>query len=89
MVKPFEIVLEVNGVGYKALVNQKTIILNLGYSHEIFYSLPEFVSAVFEKPNTWKKSYKIIDNFENIIFNSTSLGYEAIARKKKITAFTT
>ena len=51
MVKPFEVVLEVNGVGYKASVNQRIIILNLGFSHEIFYSLPESVSAVFEKPN--------------------------------------
>jgi large subunit ribosomal protein L6 len=51
MMKPFEILLEVNGVGYKASVNQRMIILTLGYSHEIFYSLPEAVTAVFEKPN--------------------------------------
>lgn len=51
MQKPFEILLEVNGVGYKASVNQKIVVLNLGYSHEIFYNLPEAVSAVFEKPN--------------------------------------
>lgn len=54
MVKPFELVLEVNGVGYKAAVNQKMIVLNLGYSHDIFYNLPEAVSAVFEKPNLIK-----------------------------------
>jgi large subunit ribosomal protein L6 len=54
LIKPFEIILEVNGVGYKALVNQKLVVLNLGYSHEIFYNLPEGVSAVFEKPNIIK-----------------------------------
>ncbi len=51
MVKPFEILLEVNGVGYKASISHKVIILSLGYSHEIFYSLPEYVVAIFEKPN--------------------------------------
>lgn len=51
MIKPFEILLEINGVGYKASVNHKMVILSLGYSHEIFYSLPASVSAVFEKPN--------------------------------------
>ncbi len=51
MIKPFEIVLEVNGVGYKASVNQKMVVLNLGYSHEIFYNLPDAVTAGFEKPN--------------------------------------
>ena len=54
MLKPFEVVLEVNGVGYKAAVNQGMVVLSLGYSHEIFYSLPEGVTAAFEKPNLIK-----------------------------------
>jgi large subunit ribosomal protein L6 len=49
--EPFKVTLEVNGVGYKAAVDKKTIFLSLGYSHEIAYMLPESVSAVFEKPN--------------------------------------
>ncbi|MFT6106214.1 MAG: large subunit ribosomal protein L6 [Rickettsiales bacterium] len=48
---PFKIVLEVNGVGYKAVVNGSGIVLSLGYSHEIYYLLPSNVSAIFEKPN--------------------------------------
>ena len=48
---PFKIVLEINGVGYKASVDKSSLILSLGYSHEIFYLLPSNVSAVFEKPN--------------------------------------
>ena len=33
------------GVGYRAIVNQKTIELNLGYSHPIKYVLPAGISA--------------------------------------------
>ncbi|MES2676998.1 MAG: 50S ribosomal protein L6 [Pseudomonadota bacterium] len=48
---PFKIVLEINGVGYKAAVEKTGIVLSLGYSHEIYYLLPQNVVAVFEKPN--------------------------------------
>ena len=48
---PFKTVLEINGVGYKALVEKRVLVLTLGYSHEIFYALPEGITAVFEKPN--------------------------------------
>ena len=51
MKEPFKVKLEINGVGYKVSVNKDLIILSLGYSHEIYYSLPKAVSAVFEKPN--------------------------------------
>ena len=33
------------GVGYKAAINQKTIELNLGYSHTIKYNLPDGIKA--------------------------------------------
>jgi large subunit ribosomal protein L6 len=48
---PFKTTLEINGVGYKASVDKNLLTLTLGYSHEIYYSLPSGVSAVFEKPN--------------------------------------
>jgi large subunit ribosomal protein L6 len=48
---PFKIVLEINGVGYKATVDKSSIVFSLGYSHEILYILPENVTAIFEKPN--------------------------------------
>lgn len=47
----FKVVLEINGVGYKASVDKGVLILSLGYSHEIFYVLPKGISAIFEKPN--------------------------------------
>ncbi len=48
---PFKTTLEINGVGYKALVDKSTLALTLGYSHEIYYSLPKGITAAFEKPN--------------------------------------
>ncbi|MCB9060712.1 MAG: 50S ribosomal protein L6 [Halobacteriovoraceae bacterium] len=41
--------LEFNGVGYKASVNGKELVLNLGYSHPINYELPEGISAKVNK----------------------------------------
>ncbi len=48
---PFKTTLEINGVGYKAAVDKGILTLTLGYSHEIYYSLPQGISAAFEKPN--------------------------------------
>ncbi len=48
---PFKTTLEINGVGYKASVDKGILTLTLGYSHEIFYALPEGINAAFEKPN--------------------------------------
>ncbi len=48
---PFKTVLEINGVGYKAAVDKRILTLTLGYSHEIYYSLPDGIEAAFEKPN--------------------------------------
>ena len=51
MIKDFETVLEINGVGYKASVQGNLLILDLGYSHEIVYAIPKNIKAVYEKPN--------------------------------------
>ncbi len=51
LVTPFKTILEINGVGYKALVDKNLLVLDLGYSHEIVYSLPKGITAAFEKPN--------------------------------------
>ena len=37
----FKTVLEINGVGYKASVDKAILVLTLGYSHEIYYALPD------------------------------------------------
>jgi large subunit ribosomal protein L6 len=45
----FNKILEIEGVGYKAALEGKTLVLSLGYSHPIRFELPEGISAVVEK----------------------------------------
>lgn len=42
--------LEINGVGYRANVKSGSLILNLGYSHEISYQIPKGINIVCKKP---------------------------------------
>jgi large subunit ribosomal protein L6 len=41
--------LEINGVGYRAAVNGRVLNLQLGFSHDINYELPDGVEASVEK----------------------------------------
>jgi large subunit ribosomal protein L6 len=41
--------LEINGVGYKAEIKGPKIVLSLGYSHPIEYTLPEGITAKVDK----------------------------------------
>jgi large subunit ribosomal protein L6 len=52
----FERVLEINGIGYRALMQGNTIVLNLGYSHPINFDLPDGISASVDKNNVIKLS---------------------------------
>jgi len=52
----FERVLEVNGIGYRALLEGNTIVFNLGYSHPIHFDLPEGITADIDKKNVIKLS---------------------------------
>ena len=45
----FQRKLEINGVGYRAEVSGKKLVLQLGYSHPVEYALPEGVTAAVEK----------------------------------------
>lgn len=42
--------LEITGVGYRAAVQGRDLRLNLGYSHDVVYPIPEGVSIVTPKP---------------------------------------
>ncbi|PYG30319.1 50S ribosomal protein L6 [Pelagimonas varians] len=42
--------LEIHGVGYRAAVQGKTLKLNLGYSHDVDFAIPEGISIVCAKP---------------------------------------
>lgn len=46
----FKINLEINGVGYRAAVEGKDLVLQLGYSHEVRYPLPDGITAHCERP---------------------------------------
>ena len=47
----YEKVLEVNGVGYKAQKNGKTLVLSLGYSHPVEMEDPEGLESVLDGQN--------------------------------------
>ena len=42
--------LEINGVGYKASVQGKQVVLNLGYSHDVIYQIPDGITIAAERP---------------------------------------
>lgn len=48
--KGFSVGLEINGVGYRAAVQGKVLNLQLGYSHDIPFPIPEDVRIVCERP---------------------------------------
>ncbi|MDD2839936.1 MAG: 50S ribosomal protein L6 [Rickettsiales bacterium] len=45
LIQPFTITLEINGVGFKAVVVKTNLILTLGYSHDIAFALPKNITA--------------------------------------------
>jgi large subunit ribosomal protein L6 len=49
--------LEINGVGYRAAVKGKVLNLQLGFSHDIDYNLPDAVEASVEKNVITLKSH--------------------------------
>ena len=53
----YEKKLEINGVGYRAAVKGKVLNLQLGFSHDINYDLPEGVEASVEKNVITLKSH--------------------------------
>ena len=54
--KGFEKKLELVGTGYKANVSGKTLVLALGYSHDINFEIPDGVKILVEKQTVLKIS---------------------------------
>ena len=46
----FSKTLEINGVGYRAAVQGKNLQLNLGFSHDVLYPIPEGIDIKCTKP---------------------------------------
>ncbi len=65
--------------------SKKNLLLQdeINFYKKIFQS-----NCVLYQIDKWKKKYELIDKFENIIFTLSTMGYEAIARKKKVAIFT-
>jgi surface carbohydrate biosynthesis protein len=92
--KNFKKKLMININLYLSKKNQKLHILlrsnknDLSYKYEVdFYKKYLNSNCIFYESSNWKKKYEIIDKFENIIFMYSSMGFEAIARKKKVAVF--
>lgn len=45
----FKVDLEINGVGYRAAIQGKNLVLQLGFSHEVTYPIPEGIDIKVEK----------------------------------------
>ncbi len=46
----FTVGLQINGVGYRAAVQGKTLNLQLGYSHDIAFPIPDDITIACERP---------------------------------------
>jgi len=46
----FSVALEIIGVGYRATIDGKELVLQLGYSHEIRYQMPDGITITSERP---------------------------------------
>jgi large subunit ribosomal protein L6 len=44
--------LEINGVGYRAQVQGKNLVLQLGYSHDVQFPIPDDIKIACEKPTS-------------------------------------
>ena len=55
-VKGYEKILELVGVGYRASIKGNQLILQLGYSHDINFDIPEGIKIAVEKQTTLKIS---------------------------------
>ena len=48
--KGFSVDLEINGVGYRAALQGRNLVLQLGFSHEVNYPIPAGIDIKVEKP---------------------------------------
>ena len=49
VVNGFSKQLEINGIGFKAVVSGKNLLLNVGFSHQVEYLIPEGIDISIEK----------------------------------------
>ncbi|MBW1866120.1 MAG: 50S ribosomal protein L6 [Deltaproteobacteria bacterium] len=54
--KGFERILQINGIGYRADLQGKNIVFNIGYSNPVNFAIPEGISVSIDKNNVIKLS---------------------------------
>ena len=52
----FERILELNGVGFRAILKGETLSLQLGFSHDVMYKIPKGIKLIVDKQTTIKIS---------------------------------
>jgi large subunit ribosomal protein L6 len=50
----FSKTMEITGTGYRAAVNGSNLVINLGFSHDVIYAIPEGIKVTCEKPTSIK-----------------------------------
>jgi large subunit ribosomal protein L6 len=50
----FSKTLEITGTGYRAAVNGSNLVINLGFSHDVVYAIPQGIKVTCEKPTSIK-----------------------------------
>ncbi len=48
--------MEITGTGYRAAVNGSNLVINLGFSHDVVYAIPQGITVLCEKPTSIKVS---------------------------------
>ena len=71
--KGFEKVLQINGVGYRAELQGKELLLNLGFSNQIIYMIPQGVEIQVENQNRI-----IIKSIDKVLLGQTAADIRSI-----------
>lgn len=50
----FSRTMEIQGTGYRAAVQGKNLVMNLGFSHDVVYSIPDGITITCERPTSVK-----------------------------------
>ncbi len=50
----FSKTMEITGTGYRAAVNGPNLVINLGFSHDVVYAIPDGIKVTCEKPTSIK-----------------------------------
>ncbi len=76
--KGFQRKLDIVGLGYRAELKGQTLVLNVGYSHPVEFSLPEGVSAKVEKGTGEAQAHIVLEGIDKELVGLTAAKIRAI-----------